>query len=376
MLRHCRPALRWGPLLLLLGGPAWGASGLTVRLISDTPLTDPVVLLDDGGHQTTLPLRDDGQQPDVIEGDGTFAATTIASGGEMKVTVQAGGKSWSTTSAAFPEGAGPRDLDLSVSGDTLVAAGKVAGGGSGPNAAGPKAAGPRPSGGVGGQGLAPPVGVGASDTTYTQDNTALIVALGVGVVALIGLALWGRRGAPAPAAAQGSLDPKGCALLPEGGWLGPHSPPFSEGIGVLVVDPADEDAALPAVLRALARRHRVILLQAAEAAPPVVAGEVYLSAEREPARVGDLAELLLADGGLPVAVVVRGAAAARAQAYSDQLPESVGGLLLCAEAGGVEGAMRLQLGAPSTCTFRGQEVALHIAPDGGFVVSPPAAESP
>ena len=371
MLRHHRSALACGPLLLLLSGPAWGASGLTIRLVSDTPLTDPVVLLDDGGHQTTLPLRDDGKQPDVIEGDGTFAGTTIASGGEMKVTVQAGGKTWTTVSAAFPEGAGPRDLDVSVSGDRLVAEGKVAGGGVGPNGGAVRAV-----GGAGGQGLAPPAGVGAADATYTQDNTALIIALGVGILTLVGLALWGRRGPSAGPAALGSLDPKGCALLPEGGWLGPHSPPFSEGIGVLVVDPADEARALPGVLRALARRHRVILLQPDGAPPPAVAGEVYLSSTREPARLGDLAELLLADGGLPVAVVVQGEPAARAQAFSDQLPESVGGLLLCAEPGPVETAMHLRLGAPSTCTFRGQEVALHIAPDGGFVVAPPAAESP
>lgn len=354
--------------------PALGASGLTVRLTSDVPLTDPVVLLDDGGHQTSLPVLDNGKQPDVIEGDGTFAATTIASGGEMTVTVQAGGRSWTGQMAAFPAVSGPRDLELSITGDTLRAEGRVAGGAG---AGGPNPGhGGAPSGAPAGS--PPPVGEGgvvAPGIPPVEDNTPLIVALGVGLASLAALGWWGRRSA-APHPAMAVLDPPGCSLVAEGGWLGPQSPPLGEGVGVLVVNPDEMDAVAAAAVATLSRRHRVLWVQVGQGPGWRAAADVMWIDTDDPSMVGDVAEVLMLDGGLPVAVVVCGQSASRARAFSDQLPESVGGLLLCADAASADAAMTLSLRPAPLCTVRGGSFALTLATDGGLDPAAAPVESP
>jgi hypothetical protein len=357
-----------GALLVAgLGGApsARAASGVTVRLSTDEPMTDPVVELDDAGHPTTMQLKDDGQQPDVIAGDGTWAATAISSGGEMGITLRSGSKSWSTRSEAYPMGNGPRDLDLTLSAGVLVATPRLAGS----VAPTPVDGGPPKEGAPGGQGAPnggdpgqPGVGPGGSRAglvAQRDDNGPLLIGLGVGLLAMavLGWRAFGRGDSSAASAVPGA---RRQAQAPALGTIGPS---LSEGlalvevaaeVGAEVEPDAEAKAAAPGgptapvlglLVQTLAEHYRVLVVISDEVPLPPLRGAIWRVDLEKAAQIGDAAEALEALPGAPVVVVLLGPPAEALATLTEQLPETIGGLLICpAPAEASPDALRLRLG--------------------------------
>lgn len=372
---------------LLVGGlggapAALAASGVTVRLSTDEPMTDPVVELDDAGHPTTMQLKDDGQQPDVIAGDGTWAATAISSGGEMGITLRSGSKSWSTRSEAYPMGNGPRDLDLTLSAGVLVATPRLAGSvaptpvdGGPPKEGAPGGQG-APNGGDPGQPGVAPGGSRAGLVAQRDDNGPLLIGLGVGLLAMavLGWRAFGRGDSSAASAVAGA---RRQAQAPALGTLGPS---LSEGLALVVVEaepelapegegePQVEPALEPAgeakaavaegrapagptapvlalLVQTLAEHYRVLVVIADEVPLPPLRGAIWRVDLEKAAQIGDAAEALEALPGAPVVVVLLGPPAEALATLTEQLPETIGGLLICpAPAEATPDALRLRLG--------------------------------
>ena len=357
---------------------ALAASGVTVRLSTDEPMTDPVVELDDAGHPTTMQLKDDGQQPDVIAGDGTWAATAISSGGEMGITLRSGSKSWSTRSEAYPMGNGPRDLDLTLSAGVLVATPRLAGSvaptpvdGGPPKEGAPGGQG-APNGGDPGQPGVAPGGSRAGLVAQRDDNGPLLIGLGVGLLAMavLGWRAFGRGDSSAASAVAGA---RRQAQAPALGSIGPS---LSEGLALVVLEaeleaelepkpevdgerageaeaavalgraPAGPTASVLGLLvQTLAEHYRVLVVIADEVPLPPLRGAIWRVELEKAAQIGDAAEALEALPGAPVVVVLLGPPAEALATLTEQLPETIGGLLICpAPAEATPDALRLRLG--------------------------------
>lgn len=256
--------------------PQLGQAGrLVVRLRADgKALTSPVraQFAPPSGEAVEFDLVDDGSLPDQQAGDGVFSGAGIVSGASATLTLRAGEWTGSLADVALPSGP-PRELDIAMAGDRLVASPAPASGERGF----------RPSGGSGkGSGSKGRLG---GTTPEPASNDVWLLAAGVGGVALLVVGyFWFRR-------------PRKVVVLPEGvsrvvdaGLFGGDTPPLAEGV-VQYVAPAEAHPALAArLLGQVATLRPVLVHAAADLAMPASTGNpVYRTALPRPAELHDAA---------------------------------------------------------------------------------------
>lgn len=299
-------------MALLLLAHAALAMPVVVRLDpAGSPMDAPVVVLGAGGQTVEVPLRDDGETPDLAAGDGRWAGAGEADGTELTLEVRSGDAVLGSTQVRFEDPDAPRDVDLVWKDGALGARVSVP-----PNAAGRQASAP-PGGETEGP---PPPGAGVG---RGADTGFLYVAFGVGLLALLGAAWgWSRW--------RGRMGlPFGVTRLPEPGLLGPGTPSLADGLSAWVVPPDSPFG--DALLAHLARHHRVLVVARSERVVAGVAGgPVYRLGAPRPARVGDVAEALARRPGPPLVVLLLLDTADPAQvaAFRDLLPAEVSGVAL------------------------------------------------
>lgn len=256
--------------------PPLGEAGrLVVRLRAEgKALTSPVraQFAPPTGEAVELDLVDDGSLPDQQAGDGVFSGAGIVTGASATLTLRAGEWTGSLADVALPSGP-PRELDIAMTGDRLVASPAPAAGERGF----------RPSGGSGrGSGSKGRLG---GTTPEPASNDVWLVAAGVGGVALLAVGyFWFRR-------------PRKVVVLPEGvsrvvdaGLFGGDTPPLAEGV-VQYVAPAGAHSSLAARLVAQVATLRPVLVHAAAdlALPASTGNPVYRTALPRPAELHDAA---------------------------------------------------------------------------------------
>lgn len=336
-------------LVLLAGlvGPAWAQHrGLLVRLnAGGEQLATPVTLSITGSDGTPgeVTLNDEGTAPDVAAGDGSWAGALSLMGDSFDVQVTVGGKAVGGGPVSWSPEDSFRELIVQLDGGTMTmeaANADVPAGAGDPTASGPPTGPPSPGTPPGGPvgGPTPPGGAGGAVAVGTRpsavtfptgesDDSSLFIGLGLGVLLLVGVGWLWVRGRDANGDRASGLAPQ-----PEPPLLGGPTPSLSDGLSVWTS--ADPQVLLRPLLATLARHHRV-LVAASAAPPPVYGGPVYRVAETRPNPVGDAAEALTRDGGLPVAVLVVGADPATLRDLADALPAGVGGIVLVADPGDV-----------------------------------------
>lgn len=309
-----------------------GERGIVVRLEAPTLTAKAVaaLLTPEGRAAIRIPLKDDGRPPDVSAGDGLWSGSVWTAGDRFQVEVTGDERRWSGQTVEWSSSDTKRDLALVLDGDTLTATAATP-----PERPAPLDAAPDPAGGAlaGTQapGEAPPgsptntPGLGAPfpKTSNTSTSWMLFFAVGAALVA-IGYSFW--RGGGGRARIPGAV-----TRMPEPGVLGGGTPSLSDGVSVWVVPDLDLPAALGGLLATLSGSHRVLV-----AAPPAMVvplvrgGPVYRVAFLKAARLGDTADAMVEQPGLPLAVVIlgQGLDGAVVQAVPEHLPEGVGAIVL------------------------------------------------
>lgn len=302
-------------LTLLLTLSAARAEEVPVVLRFDSggvTVAEPLMAMIVGaGAPSEVQLKDDGVRPDFAKGDGRFAGVARTEGSSFQLELVAAGTSLGKGSAYFSDPTSPHDLDVTAIDGVLnlnVSAPPSAG------AAAPQTA----------NGSAPVTnGAPSGWQPDTDDDGTLFVAFGVGLLALLGAFWMWTRGRPVGL-------PAGLQVLPEPAFLAPGLPSLSDGLTAWVVGDQLE-AVLPALLRRLAERHRVILVaRAGVEVGAVEGGPVYRMVGLRPSQVGAAAEGAAGLPGQPLCVllVLDNPDRAALRDFRDLLPPQVGGIVL------------------------------------------------
>ncbi len=265
-------------------------------------------------------------------GDGTAGGAPPAVAGQAAAPTGAG------AALTAPDGSVPP-------GTNGVAPGAAMGGGG--TAGQPPSGGGTPPGGDGsamGQppagatspGGPPPIGAGAapggspaamSPAGATAISPMLYVGFGAGLLLVTWLIYSSMRGG------RGGGD----ELIPlaEPGLLGPTTPSLSGGAAIWKAEGADANALADALVTTLARHHRVIVATSVGYTPAMAfGGPVYKLDVITPKAIGKLLDALDDEGGLPVAILIRGPADAASLAkLVKELPEEVGPFVVTDDVG-------------------------------------------
>ncbi|MSQ02891.1 MAG: hypothetical protein EXR71_13525 [Myxococcales bacterium] len=331
-------------------------------------------------------LKDDGQRPDAKPGDGRFAGVAKFEGKLTSISVSAGGREVGKTSIVItsPDGTA-QDIDLTLTAGALNARvstppafaerpggdGNAPASGDGAVPAPPPEAGGVPASGLpgdvgtlapynpaggaggvpgdggggpppagqwggaqmtgGGPGVAGAAGAGGAPPPPTSASGGpdsgglLFIGFGLGLLAVLGIVwLRKRRGEDA------QLRSANVVLVPEPGLVHAEFPALSAGLSAWVA-PGDDGRFRQALLSLLADRHRVLVLGRADIAiKPVLGGPVYRVVGVRPGVAAGVAVTLAEEAGPPLVVLIVLAAAdgATLLQYRDQLPSTLGGVVL------------------------------------------------
>lgn len=320
------------PLLFSLAAPQPALAapqGILVRVLLDRiPEQQPSLeLTPEGGEGTVISLNDDGQSPDVVAGDQSFAGSAVLDGDSFNVSLIVDGQALDGGTVTWEVDGQLRDLDVQLNGTTVTATAQI----SVPGAA--------PDGQVGGStvGVLPgvatipgaPGGLAGGADTDQLDDGVLLVATGACLLVLLGLAWWTMVFRAGPGSAPGVY--RGVFRQPEAGLFGPGTPSLSEDLALWVVSAEAEAELLPLLMKTLTRRHRVLVVPREGHQVPAAAGRgVYLADGVKPAAIGGSAEALLGVPPRPVAVLVLAEKRPKEkwQDYEDLLPEGIGGVVI------------------------------------------------
>ena len=335
-----RLAMGLAAVLLLASNPAQAEDqhGLIVRLDGAAKdLKGPIVVTLTGKADTspvTASLADDGNAPDVVAEDGSWAGAASLVGNTFDARVSIAGKDVGGGAVSWSDTDNYRELLVNWTNGSLSieAANNDGAGGGTPNAA-PRGQPPADGTATGTQqpGQAPPGGApGGPAPTVTfpsgKSDPTLTVGLGLGVLVLVGIVwLWFRSRDPDDL----PLHQAGLAPLPEPSLLGGPTRSLSEGLSAWVS--ADPAALLQPTLATLARRHRVVLVLPPEImAPPVYGGPVFRAPDHRPNALADTIEALAYVPGASLAVLALDPSL-DVQALADALPEGMGGIVLAGD---------------------------------------------
>lgn len=313
-------------LTTLLASPARAQApqGVVVRLEAEGKLLTeaPVIELipTNGDASVKVPLNDEGQPPDVVAGDGTWAGSGMTDASSLQVQAVISGKSLDGGTVRWEDATGPRDLVISYGWSGIQATTGSAGT--------PKSQTPQDAS-RGGKEERRARKPGASSTLAstapsTTDWFAWLPLAGGSLLALIGFGLAIRNSRP-------PLRPMRLPRLAEPPLLGPGTPALHRGLSCWMVTPEDRDTLTETLVRTVARHHRVLLILPSDAPEPTTfGGPVYVSRDAAPVRVEDHLIDIFDRPGLPVAVVMVHDAPTPEQlkAYREILDPDVGGIVL------------------------------------------------
>ena len=314
-------------LCLGLTREAHAISGIAVRLSAvETELVQPLVVefSSDGQDTISVALKDDGQVPDVFEGDNLYTGSGMLADGPFTVTVSASNKSWQGGEVSWTTTDGPRDLDLTLKDDVLTARTSQSEAPlPGPDGQVPTAAaqgGENPVGGAPIGNATGPQSSSSSSSTETDESSYLFIGAGFLILAALGV-FW-LRGGPL----EDEDDIRGLRVLPPPGLWGEGSPSALDGMACWQIAKADREAFIEAIVRRLSPHYRLLIIgDVAESLPAVHGGPVYQGTAKNALQAGDLAEDVL--GLSPtrlVVVLVKGPnTAEHATDYRDMLPKNL-----------------------------------------------------
>lgn len=311
-------------LVAWLPSSAW-AGGVLIRFQADRVLDGEVVvtLSPEGGESVELTLLDNGSQPDVTAGDGLYAGAGHIAQASAAVALQVGDDRYDGGTVAWSSADVPRDLDLALKGDTLVADAREATMHSGGDAGG---------GGPGTSGAAAGAVAGAEEAD--DGGGVVLIGVGSGLLAVLGAVFFAARMRAAPAPAVVSPRLTGVTRVPEGPLAGPGSPSLSDGLLHATIELPEEHAgsssAVLARLVAWLSAHHTVLVVGDDLPDNIGGDSVLACSPASPARIGDRVDALLTDGGPDVAVVFVGVEG-DSQSWEDheaELPEGCGGVVV------------------------------------------------
>ncbi len=325
-------------LCLSLPREALAISGIAVRLSAvETELVEPLVVqfASDGQDTVSVALKDDGQVPDVFEGDNLYTGSGMLADGPFTVTVSASNKSWQGGEVSWTTTDGPRDLDLTLKDNVLTARTSqseaplpgpdgqvptaVAQGGESP-------VGGAPIGNAAGPGTtrhwseSPDGPQSGSSSTETDESSYLFIGAGFLILAALGV-FW-LRGGPL----EDEDDIRGLRVLPPPGLWGEGSPSALDGMACWQIAKADREAFIEATVRRLSPHYRLLIIgDVAESLPAVHGGPVYQGTAKNALQAGDLAEdvLALSPTRLVVVLVKGPNTTEHATDYRDMLPKNL-----------------------------------------------------
>ena len=296
-------------------------TGIVVQFSANgLPVEDEVAcLLAVDDTVTEVVLNDSGESPDVGPEDGRWSGALMGDGDAFEVTLVVDGEEHALGEAAFEADGSPRDLVLAWRDGAFSMEAGAAGAMSGPAGTPVEGGGAPVDPQVGGGGPESPEGRSPAVTlpgqpSAKQDDSMLLIGLGVGLLVLAGIVFAWIRGSGSP----GYRIKTRARLHPEPALLG--GPSLSEGIHT--VASTDPKAAATELLVELSKHHRVLVAGLPEP-PSVWGGPVYVAESEKAVHIGDAAEDLLGGPGMPLVVLVVGI-----EGIADQLPEGVGGLIV------------------------------------------------
>ena len=294
-------------------------TGIVVQFSANgLPIEDEVAcLLAVDDTVTEVVLNDSGESPDVGPEDGRWSGALMVDGDTFEVTLVVDGEEHALGEAAFEADGSARDLVLAWRDGAFSmeagAAGAMSGPAGGPVEGGGAPLDPQAAGGGTPQGRAPAVTL-PGQPSAKQDDSMLLIGLGVGLLVLAGIVFAWIRGSGSP----GYRVKTRARLHPEPALLG--GPSLSEGVHT--VASTDPKASATELLSELAKHHRVLVAGLPEP-PSVWGGPVYVAESDKAVHVGDAAEDLLGGPGMPLVVLVVGI-----EGIPEQLPDGVGGLVV------------------------------------------------
>jgi len=312
-------------LTTLLASPARAQApqGVVVRLEAEGKLLTeaPVIeLLPTSGEASVqVSLNDEGQPPDVVAGDGTWAGSGMTDASSLQVRAVISGKSFDGGTVRWEDATGPRDLVISYGWSGIQATTGSAG-------MQKSQASPTDSRGGKEERRARKTGstTGAPATPSATNWLAWLPLAGGSLFALIGFGLAIRNSRP-------PLRPMKLPRLAEPPLLGPGTPALHRGLSCWQVTSEDRDPLTEALVRTMARHHRVLLVLPADAPEPTTfGGPVYICRDATPSRVEDHLIDLFDRPGLPVAVLMvhDSPTPEELKAYREILDPDVGGIVL------------------------------------------------
>ena len=302
------------------------SAGILVRLEAEGQLFTeaPIVELTPttGGEAKRVVLADNGSAPDVVADDGQWAGVIMQDGRSFRVRAILNGAARDGGTVSWDEGAGSRELVLSDGWTGLQAHAGVAMGGTGSTTA-PKKKGRRDAK-VEKASPARTESAPSLQATRVGSWTDWLPLAGGLLSLLLGFGLAIRNSRP-------PIRPMRLPRLPEPPILGPGTPALHQGLSLWQVSAADKEVVGTALLRTMARSHRVLLVQPDDR-PAVTAlgGPVYRTTDAAAADVEDHLIDLFERPGLPVAVlfVLDAVRADEIAAFRDLLDPAVGGIVL------------------------------------------------
>jgi hypothetical protein len=293
-----------------------------VRLVARGQyLADPKVILTpvNGADSIEMAMRDDGEMPDVVADDGTWAGTSLLAHDAYAVTLDLGGHMVDGDTIRWGADELARDLALTFDGDGLQAS----------TSSSPANLGT--GGEFGAQGRPRGAAFGAGEGGSAKGSRGLLLlGLGGGVLSLgVGATFLLMRG-------REDDEPLfETTRVPEPPLLGPPSPPLSDGMCQWVVETDCMADATASLVATLARTHRVLVVAPKSVMIPLVhGGPVYRLSSVVPDDLEDAVEILVQQGDLPTAVLlvlVRPAPEVLID-YASRFPEGVGGIALLGQA--------------------------------------------
>jgi hypothetical protein len=296
----------------MLGISAQAAAGVVVRLVSTSGALSGEVtatVVNESGGEASFTLLDNGEAPDVFEGDNQYSASGMLDGTDATVFITVDGEKTEGGEITWSDDTTPRDLIITM-GDGLITieTGMAIPGGEAP-IGGEAINGPPPEGGPSTEptpastpGRTPGVRFPKSGGSATDDTTLYLLGGALVLVLAITAFLWLR----APSADQsGSRTSRHYTLQPEPGLLGSVTPSLSDGLSTWQVEPAEQEAFGSLLLQSIAQHHRVLVVAADETTlPPVAGGPIYRAQAGSAVAVADAAISLMEQPGLPLAVLV------------------------------------------------------------------------
>ncbi len=308
----------------------------------------------DGGEKSVV-VSDDGKNPDLLQGDGTYTCTALLLSTVYSITVQVDDKAYQAKGVDLSSGTGPMDLEIAVNSDTVTVDVRSVGAG-GMNVQQPDTTG-------GGTALqtakpgSPPTQETAagssipvvttpktieSSSTSTNDPFLWAMSLFFGLLSILGAGLLVQRFG----IGRKPGIPQGLTRLFPAGFLHPENPPAIGQQSHWLMPKEDSEAFLQHFLTALSGVHTVVIFTTEETHVPKVTGtSIFRSTPVSALQMGDWADALERQSDRSVVFVMLGEGASEdsAEDIADSMPTGTGVMWLATHhAPEVETLVRVQ----------------------------------